>query len=278
MHFRTIDEWPFAVPRPGVPRLLLGFAALSLLLHGLLLIDGDGAPALTIQQLGSPYIRAVLNTEATTDSSNDHPPNTDKNEERPSIAEPRAARHDTPAPNRTSSADRQTEVTRAREIIAPPATATTHRKPLQTAEDPAETSLETPPPTRESGTTDTARQTLPASESPARESSASSPQMSTAAQRNYLLGQLQDQLSRYLNYPLRARRRGWEGEVLLGLRLDSEGQLHDIHLLHSSGYALLDRSALKALARIERLQLPVNAPPLQPTHLQLPVIYRLSES
>jgi hypothetical protein len=39
--------------------------------------------------------------------------------------------------------------------------------------------------------------------------------------RNHLLGQLQTYLSRYLVYPPVARSRGWEGTVLLGLRVES---------------------------------------------------------
>jgi len=278
MHFRAIDEQPFTAPPAGVPRLLLGFVALSLLLHGLLLITRDGATPPTIQQLGSPYIRAILSNEAAPNSSNDQPANTDKADKRPAPAEPRPARHDFPAPKQTTTAASQREISRADKTIAPTAVETKTHAPSDTTDSHAEIPLETAPPASDNGKTDTAQQALPASQNPTKENTANTPQMNAAAQRNYLLGQLQNQLSRYLSYPLRARRRGWEGEVLLGLRLDGEGRLHDIHLLHSSGYALLDRSALKALSRIERLQLPASTPALQPTHLQLPVIYRLSES
>jgi len=189
----------------------------------------------------------------------------------------REARHNTPEPDKTKTASSQREVARVRETLAPSPVVTETREPLNTADASTETPPETPATPANDRHTDAAKQTVPVTESHTKKNTGNATQMNAAAQRNYLLGQLQDQLSRYLTYPLRARRRGWEGEVLLSLRLDTEGQLHDIHLLRSSGYALLDRSALKALSRIEQLHLPPSASPLQPTHLQLPVIYRLSE-
>ena len=71
--------------------------------------------------------------------------------------------------------------------------------------------------------------------------------------RNHLLGQLQTRLSRYLVYPPLARSRGWEGTVLLGLRVESNGQLEKIHIEHSSGYAVLDNSALNSLMSLGQL-------------------------
>ncbi len=278
MHFRAIDEQPFTAPPAGAPRLLLGFAALSLLLHGLLLITRDEAAPLTVQQLGSPYIRAVLSTQPAPDSHNEQPANTDNTDKRPAATEPRAQRDHTAAPRQTDTPDRQSATHHINKAIAPSAAGTKIHEPSNTTDSYSETVHDTPPPSSGNEPADSAQQAPVASKQHARGSTANSPQTNTAAQRNYLLGQLQDQLSRYLSYPLRARRRGWEGEVLLGLRLDGEGRLHDIRLLRSSGYALLDRSALKALSRIERLQLPASTPSLQPTHLQLPVIYRLSES
>ncbi len=53
-------------------------------------------------------------------------------------------------------------------------------------------------------------------------------------------------LAAYFVYPLMARLRGWEGEVLLSVRLDPNGTMSNIEVVHSSGYRVLDRSALKA--------------------------------
>ncbi len=277
MHFRAIDEQPLAAPRPGVSRLLLGFAALSLLLHGLLLIGNDNAAPLTIQPLGSPYIRAVLSAEATPDSNDDPPANSDDANKPPHAAQPREVRQDSPAPARTKTPEQQKGLPRQPETVTPPRVETEAHASLTKADGRAAAPPETAATPADAGHVGEPRQAPPAGEGPTGKNPPNTSQTGATAQRNYLLGQLRDQLSRHLTYPLRARRRGWEGEVLLGLRLDREGQLHDIQLLRSSGHALLDRSALKALARIERLRLPAGAPALQPIDLQLPVIYRLGE-
>ncbi len=77
-------------------------------------------------------------------------------------------------------------------------------------------------------------------------------------------------------YPRLARQRGWEGEVLLGFRIDPQGRIGDIHIARSSGYPLLDRSALKSLARIKRI--PLTTPRLSETiEMDLAIDYRLED-
>ncbi len=53
-------------------------------------------------------------------------------------------------------------------------------------------------------------------------------------------------LAAYFEYPLIARLRGWEGEVLLSVHLDPNGSMSNIAVTRSSGYRVLDRSALKS--------------------------------
>lgn len=98
-----------------------------------------------------------------------------------------------------------------------------------------------------------------------------------AGLRNQLLGELRTHLSRYLTYPSLARNRGWEGTVLVGLRIESDGRLEKIRVEHGSGYAVLDHSAVNSLNRLQRL---AEAPAwLAGRHIdmQLPIIYRLTE-
>ncbi|MBU4074850.1 MAG: energy transducer TonB [Proteobacteria bacterium] len=59
-------------------------------------------------------------------------------------------------------------------------------------------------------------------------------------------------LPRYLNaarpsYPLMARMRGYEGMVLLAVQVLTDGRAGEVRIKKSSGYALLDQSALKAV-------------------------------
>lgn len=97
-------------------------------------------------------------------------------------------------------------------------------------------------------------------------------------QRNYLLGELQNRLNRYLTYPTRARRRGWQGEVMVTFNINERGQLKNIRLAKSSGYSLLDHSAMTAIAKLDHIELPHSLGRLQAMELQLPVRYELRES
>lgn len=96
--------------------------------------------------------------------------------------------------------------------------------------------------------------------------------------RNQLLGDLQTRLSRYLVYPPLARQRGWEGTVLLGLRVESDGRVGKIRIERSSGYAVLDHSALDSLTRLGQLAEASAWLNGRGLDMQLPVIYRLIEN
>ena len=97
-------------------------------------------------------------------------------------------------------------------------------------------------------------------------------------QRNYLLGELQSQLKRYLSYPVIARRRGWQGEVTVAFNVNTVGQLNNVRLAQSSGYSVLDRSAVNAINKLENISLPDTLGRLQAMELRLPVRYQLQES
>jgi protein TonB len=55
-------------------------------------------------------------------------------------------------------------------------------------------------------------------------------------------------------YPARARQRGWEGTVLLRVRVDERGIPREVQVERSSGHALLDRSASEHVLRRWRFQ------------------------
>jgi protein TonB len=99
-----------------------------------------------------------------------------------------------------------------------------------------------------------------------------------AHQRNYLLGEVQNRLSKYLIYPQRARRRGWQGQVTIAIHITHQGRLNNVRLAKSSGYALLDDSALMAITKLGQISLPESLGPLQAMDLLLPVSYQLRES
>lgn len=78
-------------------------------------------------------------------------------------------------------------------------------------------------------------------------------------------------------YPRIARRNGWEGTVMLALRVLPDGQLTDILVSSSSGHAVLDRAALHT---VQTASVPQAKQWLgdRAVDLVLPVEYRLLDS
>jgi protein TonB len=50
-------------------------------------------------------------------------------------------------------------------------------------------------------------------------------------------------------YPREARRRGWEGRVRVWCAVDADGRVREVRLAESSGYAVLDEAAMRAVRR-----------------------------
>lgn len=117
----------------------------------------------------------------------------------------------------------------------------------------------------------------PAAPAPAADQSAPAAKLAATASAETAVaaaqGEVRLALARHFRYPLLARRRGWQGEVLLGVQVAADGSLGAPTVLRSSGHAVLDRAALEALARVPTLS---SAPGMAFT-LQLPVHYRLEE-
>ena len=74
-----------------------------------------------------------------------------------------------------------------------------------------------------------------------------------------------------LNYPNKARRRGYQGSTLVMISLDTSGAIETVVLVRSSGYQILDKAALKNVAKWQfhpvqhngekvkaRFQVPIN--------------------
>ena len=99
----------------------------------------------------------------------------------------------------------------------------------------------------------------------------------TAARDQQLLDSLHAALMPHFSYPLLARRRGWEGIVRVGLRIEANGRLTRLHLVDPSPYDVLNTAAINSLSQLARL--PNAGTWLQGGHvdLVLPVEYRLLE-
>lgn len=74
-----------------------------------------------------------------------------------------------------------------------------------------------------------------------------------------------------ISYPLIARRMGWEGRVVLSIRICEDGSVSEIKVLESSGYEVLDKNAVETVKKVAHLF------PRPPTDVivRLPVSYRL---
>ena len=104
---------------------------------------------------------------------------------------------------------------------------------------------------------------------------------SSGTRRNSVMARIRARLitdlARNFAYPTIARQRGWQGTVLLGFHVSNDGRLDKIHVARSSGYHVLDKSALDSLGRIGRLAEAKLWLQGRSLDMQLSVIYRLLE-
>jgi TonB family protein len=99
----------------------------------------------------------------------------------------------------------------------------------------------------------------------------------TAMNRAQILSQIRHDLTQYFYYPPLARRKGLQGTVLLGFGISGQGAIHDIRVVKSSGYAILDLAAQDAMQRLEKLSWYAATLHGKDMDLELPVIFRLTE-
>ncbi len=88
---------------------------------------------------------------------------------------------------------------------------------------------------------------------------------------------LLNNMTQYFNYPRFALIRGWQGEVIIGIRIEPDGYISRTRLVNSSGYGTLDLAALEGARKVKSLPNAVALLNGQPFDLQLPVIYRLQD-
>jgi TonB family protein len=90
-----------------------------------------------------------------------------------------------------------------------------------------------------------------------------------------VLAEIRQKLAYHFDYPLMARRMGWQGRVLLGFKLDRNGKIHKVHIKQSSGFTVLDNSAKSALIKVNTVKLHSADSLFGSWQLEIPVIYRL---
>ncbi len=153
----------------------------------------------------------------------------------------------TPAPAQDVSPDRMV-----------PTPAAHQHKPSAPEQHPANTDRDFPP----AAVTDTLTVDAQAQE-----------QAAMKTLRNALVSALQARF----RYPRRAQQRGWEGTVVISLRIMPDGQLADVHVANSSGVPVLDRAALRSLSEVSVSQ-HVAWLDGREIDMLIPVEYRLTDS
>lgn len=82
---------------------------------------------------------------------------------------------------------------------------------------------------------------------------------------------IRDAIQGAIAYPATARRKGWEGEVVVSFRILPDGSVRDVRIVQGSGHAALDRGAVDAVR---------NASPFPRFTVEAkvitPVVYRLT--
>lgn len=64
---------------------------------------------------------------------------------------------------------------------------------------------------------------------------------------------------------------------MIAFDINVGGQLNNVRLAQTSGYSVLDRSAVNAINKLEKIYLPDTLGRLQAMELKLPVRYQLHE-
>lgn len=77
-------------------------------------------------------------------------------------------------------------------------------------------------------------------------------------------------------YPSVARRRGWQGRVKVGLFLEEGGDLSRVYLVESSGYAVLDKAAMKNVTSLRNVPAVSQWLDSRGMEVMLPVSYQLN--
>jgi len=257
---------------------LTGFVLVSLAIHLTLILsnqerikpDSGGGTALRVQIITplSETVAAPVSSRLIPQTPSTVQPKTEPIPQTPSTVQPKTEH----IPKLVELKKSASQTVSARKPMSP-------QQQITGKEEAAEKNI-TP---EESVATETVQQTLPPPPALSKTTFVTTPtrdrqaiaerNRAIALERSALAHHLQQALTRHFNYPLLARRRGWQGEVLVSFTLESNGKIAEIRIARGSGYKLLDRAALTILSKIGRIE---GAPQYSHT-FELPIIYRLQD-
>ncbi|MDR0580287.1 MAG: energy transducer TonB [Campylobacteraceae bacterium] len=84
------------------------------------------------------------------------------------------------------------------------------------------------------------------------------------------LAVMKKRLSSNIKYPLKAKRKGYVGVPVIGFSILEDGSAADIHIVKSSGYELLDKSAFEAVKNSS----PFEKPPRPLLDISVDIFFR----
>ena len=95
---------------------------------------------------------------------------------------------------------------------------------------------------------------------------------------NDMVKELNSKFSARFQYPMLARKRGWQGKVVLALNINRYGEIAKIVVQKSSGYKILDHNAIETFEAIGVVSAEIQTHIKQPHRLSIPIIYQLTGS
>jgi len=81
---------------------------------------------------------------------------------------------------------------------------------------------------------------------------------------------IRDNIQHSVVYPRIARKRGWQGKVVIKFVVWEDGHVSDVEIVESSGYSVLDKNAVKSV----KTAAPFPKPPIR-TELIIPIRFGL---
>lgn len=122
----------------------------------------------------------------------------------------------------------------------------------------------------------------PASKSPQQQNEKSNindnPANEIALLNNNMVDYLSSEFKVRFKYPVLARKRGWQGEVLINLDINRHGKIARIAVQRSSGFLILDHNAVATFRLIGEISPGLARKLITDHHLSIPVVYQLTDS
>lgn len=179
------------------------------------------------------------------------------------------------AHGRTSAAENAPSQVRGVQLKTPPAIDDSARRAADAPS--AATSERMTPPNRGTSASASSTSLTPPSPAARAEANTSNVYAEPVTDVRGLMAHIHTLIKHNANYPILAKRRGWEGEVLVGFRINSTGKIDNVRVALGSGYPILDSAAMNALRSVGKIADAAHWLPRGELELELALVYRLTD-